>query len=411
MAGTQYGAQNSGFILKPQAQIQADLESSFQAPAPTGFGADVAIGPEDPIGIIIGIASNAIYEVWEEVEAAYYSFSIDNAVGPELDRLVAFKGLVREVALQAIVTIIVTGNNGVVITVGSLIVQTAQGVQFVNESSGTISGSNVSLTFRAVVAGPAGNVATNSINQIVTPIPGVTGINNPSQAIGGAAIESDSALRLRYKQGAAFGGSSVSALQAVLQQIEGIISARVSENTGDAPDSNNHPPHSYNAIIEGVDSANQLAVFNAFLMYSPAGIASSGAQSITFPDNNGQSKTYNYDTPTPVNIYVNVNIVTGLTGSVLTAWETQYQNLIMQAIIQAVGGSYNGISYAGAGLGANIYAWQIVANIAANGVTGFNSIAVTVGLSPSPTGSVTNVAYNQYGLTDSTTPLATINID
>jgi hypothetical protein len=266
------------------------------------------------------------------------------------------------------------------------------------------------MTFRAVVAGTAGNVAANTINQIVTPIAGVTGVNNPSQAISGAAVESDSALRTRYKSSAVAGGSSVASLQAVIQQISGINSDIVSENTGDVVNANGMPPHSFNAIIEGVETSNIQALFNAFLQFSPAGIQSYGAQSITLPDNNGQNKTYYYDVPSPVNIYVDVNIVTGLSGTALTAWETQYGPLIMQAVIESVGGSYNGVAYAGNGIGKNVFAWEIVANIVNNGVSGFNSISVTVGLSANPTGAVADVNYNQYGITDNTTPLAVVNI-
>src|SRR5512136_1513420 len=358
-----YGITAAGFVRKTEAEIKTSLENRFKAL--DAFGTVAALGAEDPLGIIVGIMKLEISELWELAENAYYSFSIDNATGADLDRIVAYKGLVRQGLTNSTVLLTFTGTNGVTLAVGEMIAQTPQGIKFINTEAGTILGGTMTISARATVAGTTGNVASASIIEIVTPKAGIDTVTNAAEASGGSLSETDAELRQRYKLASAFGGSSVAAIQAILNQVTGVTTATVGENITDSIDVNGLPPHSYNAIIDSVDSTNEQEVFNAFLNYAPAGIPSYGAKSITLPDTNGQDKTYYYDEPETTNIYVTATITAN------SGWDADYVDVVKKAIVQEIGGTWDGISYAGNGIAQNVYSWKIIGNIDANGVTGF----------------------------------------
>lgn len=100
-------------------------------------------------------------------------------------------------------TLTSTSTSAHVIGVGQLIVATATGVEYTNTTGGTLNaGSTLQLTFEALLAGAAGNVANGAITVLKTPLAGVT-ITNPAGGSGvwyttsGADPEQTTKLRAR----------------------------------------------------------------------------------------------------------------------------------------------------------------------------------------------------------------------
>jgi uncharacterized phage protein gp47/JayE len=95
-----------------------------------------------------------------------------------------------------------SGTNGSFIAVGTIVAvaqvdPTADEVTFETIESGTISGGYVDLEVLAVDAGSSGNVETDTVTILVSPVAGVTSVTNPSPLSGGEEIETDEAYRER----------------------------------------------------------------------------------------------------------------------------------------------------------------------------------------------------------------------
>lgn len=122
--------------------------------------------------------------------------------GQYLDMQAEMVGLKRKEATKATGIVHVTGTPGTIINQGftfatpayqdtpSILFQAKQ--QYVIPSEGA-----VDVEVEAVEAGPAGNVAANTITIMTQPISGITSVTNPSATIGGVAEEDDESLRSR----------------------------------------------------------------------------------------------------------------------------------------------------------------------------------------------------------------------
>lgn len=87
----------------------------------------------------------------------------------------------RESAAKAAGEFLMTNGGTVahVVTVGQLLIEDVNGVQFSNTEADTIpAGGSISLDFEATLAGASGNIANNATLTLVTPLAGVT-VTNP----------------------------------------------------------------------------------------------------------------------------------------------------------------------------------------------------------------------------------------
>jgi hypothetical protein len=107
-----------------------------------------------------------------------------------------------------------------------------------------------------------------------------TGVTNPLDAELGEVAETDPELRRRREEELRSQGStSIEAIVADVEEVEGVVQAVGFENTSDATDSDGLPPHSFEAVVWdgiGADASDDLiaqAIFDA----KPAGIAAASA--------------------------------------------------------------------------------------------------------------------------------------
>jgi len=396
-----YGITDQGFVLKTQDDILQELTDAAVLPEYFGPTQDLTI--YDPVGQFINIMAKALANTWEGLEDAYYAFYIDVAEGVSLDRVVALGGMTRIAAQKATVAISASGTNGTVILAGDLLAQTSQAVQFENISTGTVVNGVVDLTFRAVEAGEGGIVAAESINELVNPFSGITGVGNRLASTGGTEIETDADLRTRFNERGSSGGSSIPAIISKLQEVTGVTRVNVVENATNGT-VDGRPAHSIECIVAG--TASDIDIATAIFNTKPAGIEPVGSESYAVADDNGDSHTMKWTVPTEKLVNVVVNVTSN------PAWSAANVATIKTRVIEIIGGvdTVGTVStqYDGLEGGEDVHAWSLIANF--DDITGMDDVVVFLAFSPTtPTTLKTlSLDFDEYARCD--TDNITVNV-
>lgn len=199
----------------------------------------------------------------------------------------------------------------------------------------------------------------------VTIITSVTGLNNVVSAVAatvGRATETDTELRQRwsnsvYKKASAM----VEAIQAnVFENVDGVTSCIVYENSTDAVDSDGRLPHSIEVVAYGGEDA---LIAKQILTYKASGIDTNGTVSESVKDSQGISHTINFNRPTNVPIWIKA-IVTKDSES--TWSETNLATIAAQILSDGEALS----------VGNDVILQKFLKNIYAN-VTGVGYVAIT----------------------------------
>ena len=112
-------------------------------------------------------------------------------------------GILRRAAVKATGNITVTGTNGTVLPMGTIVGTSTvagsftPGVQFETTERAVISAGTVTIPIIARVGGVEGNVEAGTIRLLISALNGISSIVNASACTGGVAIESDDDLRER----------------------------------------------------------------------------------------------------------------------------------------------------------------------------------------------------------------------
>lgn len=159
----------------------------------------------------------------------------------------------------------------------------------------------------SAVAGPIKQEA-GTINRIVTPILGWDSVTNPSAANSGRNLETDSELRLRFRNGKYEKATSIfEALYSSISNLEGVTEVVIYENDTSMVDANGVPAHSFLPIVSGGLSTD---IANSIWQNKPIGILSYGNTSVTVNDVNGFSHAVMFSRPTPLVVYITIDITT-----------------------------------------------------------------------------------------------------
>lgn len=374
------GVTEQGFIRKTRDQILSELEEKYK----TNLGQEIDLSILSEDGIRMRILADELDLIHQLAESVFYSNFAHTARGVSLDRVLNPLGAERQPAKRSIVALKFSGVNGSVVEVGT-ICQTGSGYQFITIESGTISGGFVVLNAQALRLeyGLNGNVPANTITTINTGIAGVDSVTNLEPARGGRSIETDVEYLNRFMEEGVNGGSSATNVQGVLNQIEAVLSAVVYENRTDFTDIDGRPPHSMEAVIEGGSSEE---IGEVFLRNWPGGIESFGSTNTSVIDSKGVARTYFFNRPTDVNIFVKIDIVRDL-----SLWVSGSESIVRTNCIKVIGGvdTINTVStaYKGDGTGADVFAWKLIAaqsglsEYASTKVLGIKSMSAKVGFS------------------------------
>lgn len=167
----------------------------------------------------------------------------------------------------------------------------------------------VSESFGGVTA-PAG-----TLTRIVNQVQGWSAVRNPYAAIPGRLLENDDELRSRYTLGVyRLGAGTVSSIYAnLVQDIPGVVSVKVFENTTLTNDADGRPGKSIEAVVEGGDND---VIFRRLHDLKPAGINAYGNTSGFVRDVDGYLHPVAFSRPEMRWIWLRLNVATTLEETV-----------------------------------------------------------------------------------------------
>ena len=296
-------------------------------------------------------------------ETAYDAGSINYASGVQLDELASNYGLMRKQATMAQVTLTFSGTAGYVITTGTIFMDdngnefyTVDDLQLDANGAGSILAVSSEL-------GASYNVAAGTITTQQQPVEEIDTVTNAEAAAGGQDMELDLDFRNRIKLAAvASESSTINGLYTAMNNVTGVTSVKIVQNTGTTADSDGNPAKTIHFYVYGGTNTD---VATAIFTNLGAGIATYGTQSEPVTDSAGVAHTIYFDRPTPTPIYVKVTATTD---------DSFDQDSGTDDIKLAVSGYIEGLS-----MGAKIAVNQFFADLYA--IDGIEYADVEIGLS------------------------------
>ena len=142
---------------------------------------------------------------------------------------------------------------------------------------------------------------------LVSGIAGVDKLTVPFNGVTGSSIEQDADFRARYYTSLFSPGdhTTASIRAAIENDVLGVESCRVFENTGSSVDSMGRPPNSIHAVVKGGASGE---IGSAILARIPAGISSHGRESVGSVDAYGESHEIKFDRPEEVFVWLRIEV-------------------------------------------------------------------------------------------------------
>lgn len=348
------GLTTTGFVPKTLGDLRTEIGTGLRAV----FGASINLDARSRFGQIRDIVANQLSTLWELGETLAGSFDPSGVNGVLLDNLCALTGTWRRVAFPSTVLLYFTGNIGTVLTVGrrarvngtSVVFTTLTEVTLIDQNvwiaGAVIAGATVKsggAVWYCLVGGTAAVAPTGAgpvfadgvvrwrrlgdgaalassaaestekaplqgyagtITEIDTPVAGWLNVVNLLDAIPGALLETDAALRVRRVQEiAAMGSSPLPGILGRLLRVPGVTKVTVFENTTDST-IDGITPHGIECLVEGgTDAAIRAAIFAA----KAGGIETCGNVSGAVVDALGDSHTIKFSRVVEVNIWVAIS--------------------------------------------------------------------------------------------------------
>ena len=319
------------------------------------FGAKAVLTIRSPLGLFLRIYAWMLNILFSVLEDVYNSRFVDTAVGASLLNLGRAIGLRVLSAQKATGYLTVTGPPGAIIPEGWL-AETAAGIQFFVVSETEIGADGTAtVPARCTSTGPEGNVEAGTITTITNPgaVSGVKSVTNAAAFTGGRERETDEEYRDRYYASVDFaGGVNADAIRAaLLQNVEGIMEAKVFENDTDEVDAFGLPPHSIEVIAYGgLDSDIAAQIYDRL----GAGIQTFGQKVVQVITASGGTKPVRFNRPHPVPVYVRVgNLITN--GN----FPRDGRERIVKALVDYIGDRESG----GVGIGETLYHQRLPAEL------------------------------------------------
>lgn len=363
-----WGLTSRGFRRPTYTELLDALEYKARAL----FGAAANLTVRSPLGLFLRIFAWMLNILWSVLEDVYNSRFVDTAAGTSLLNLGRAIGLRVLGAQQATGYLTVTGPPGTIIPEGWL-AQTTAGVQFWAAAETEIGSSGTAkVPARCTVTGPEGNVAAGTITTITNPgaVSGLVSVTNDAAFTGGRERETDEEFRDRYYASVDFaGGVNTDAIRAaLLQNVEGIMEAKVFENDTDFEDAYGLPPHSIEAVVYG---GLEEEIANQIYDRVGAGIQTFGQVAVQVITASGTAKEIRFNRPRPVNVWVRIlNLHTGKN------FPHDGEERLRAAIVNYIGSQETG----GVGVGETLYHQRLPAVLYT--VPGVLDFDVLLGTSP-----------------------------
>lgn len=301
------------------------------------------LDPSTPDGLKIAHDSEVFGALDETIQQAYNSKDPNKASGYDLDIISALTGTTRsEGSASTITGVILSGVPGTIVPAGTRFKSSVTGSVWTLDQTWTLDESGrASVDISAAVIGPV-EANSNTVNQIVDTVGGLTGVNNPTRATPGTGVESDSSLRVKRATAVGRpGNNQIDSMLGELYAVDGVRRVKVYENdTNSATVSDDNPfglpPHSISPIVDGgTDTDIAMVIYikkNPGVLLNQSGTpVSVTVTSPTYPDN---FKLIKFSRPIYVDMVLNVTIKND--GTLPS--QTVLQPLIQNAIVEFAAG-------------------------------------------------------------------------
>ena len=248
---------SSGLTVEDFDTIKEDITSNVVADFPLVNTTSASLA-----GNYIAQIATKVHEIQQLIEAVYNSFDVDSATGSSLDARGRTVGVTRNPATKATVTLTVDLDATTTLPEGSIARKSSNPSQrFVTiaDVTSTTAG-EYTVAAEAEVAGLLA-VPTNSVDEIAVPVSGWNTVDNAAAGASGTDEETDAAYRLRIRSDVSqTGKANFDSILRSVQEVEGLSSASMLENSTDVIDGNGLPPHSIELIVvEGTATDNEIA--------------------------------------------------------------------------------------------------------------------------------------------------------
>lgn len=250
-------------------ELQDLLTQAFNLP-------ELDFAVETPQGQMVNPLAMLFARVDQELADIYAAGALSSAVGVQLDALMELFRVFRRPASASTATVQFTGSAGATIPVGTTI-RSTEGDLFATDAVGTIVGTTADVAVQAIETGPVA-VLANTLNELVTALPGITAVNNPAAGVTGRNIETDAQLRNRFiLTGAKNSLGNIDSIRGQVLSVPGVTHCVVRDNpsaTEITVGTTTIPAYSVLTVVEG--GTNE-AVALAILRKKPAGTPTTGA--------------------------------------------------------------------------------------------------------------------------------------
>lgn len=297
------------------------------------------LDPSTPDGLKIAHDAEVFSALDETLQQAYNSKDPNKATGVDLDVIASLTGTTRSEGTASTVTgFVLTGvPNSTVVPAGTVFESTVTGSRWTLDQTWTLDSSGIAtVDITSTTTGPV-EADANTITRIITTVPGLTSVTNPTLATPGTNVESDSSLRVKRATAVGRpGNNQIDSMLGELFAVSGTRRVKIYENDTNAMDTNGLPARSIAPIIDGgTDADVAMAIYvkkNPGVMLYQAGTpVSVVVTSPTYPTNTKQIK---FSRP----VYVDMVIVVNVKDDGTLPSQATLQPLIQEAILEYAAG-------------------------------------------------------------------------
>jgi len=311
-----FGFSVSGYLHKRLIDIKGSLETAAKG----AFGDGVKTSPKSFVGLLIGVFSEALAEVWEQLQIAYWMLDPNSAEGVLLDNLAYIIGLTRLPATPSITSVIVNGSNGTLIPSGTQIAQAQTGEIFETIADVVIPALGATTVDVRSINKGAIEASSGSLTVKVTAVSGWDSVSNAEDALQGRAVESDSELRVRMRTSLQVAGfATVGAiLSKILEGVDEVQSVQVYENATSLTDGSGRPPHSIEVVVLGGDDqevADKLWTLKGAGIETTTTAPAPDQRAKTIVDSQGKPHTVVFSRATELDVWMIVEVSSSKTLS------------------------------------------------------------------------------------------------
>ena len=272
----------TGLTVPRLADLRETVRSAIEASSI--LGPEWQTGTGSILGQIIDVILTGVASASELLSQIYEAMDPDEAEGTQLDLLCAIVGIVREPASYSTGTCQLTGVAATVVPLGTQL-RVPDGAIVATDAAVTLTGGADDVACTAVEIGEI-EIGATSVTEIVTPVAGLTSVNNTDAFTAGQDRETDAELRARRERALVAPSASTDyGIAASLEALDSVDYARaISDRTANTVQCLVYP-----------STATAADVAATIWDTTPAGIELIGSQTATVTDEAGGSQTVKWD--------------------------------------------------------------------------------------------------------------------